>query len=151
IFVENTIIAARQISIPLLETLTAAQILAIAPTEPERLFSANPASLRHEFTVLAKCWHPDRNGASEAAKVMQRVIALHDAARRKHAAGQWCAPDVIRVDASTGNSFVLKVKRRHEFELGAMAIAIDRVAFLVEKEHTALFETGLRRIKGLRY
>ena len=54
----------------LLETLTASQILAIAPTEPERLFSADPASLRQEFAVLAKCWHPDRSGCSEAAKVM---------------------------------------------------------------------------------
>jgi len=135
----------------LLETLTAAQILAIAPTEPGRLFSGDPASLRHEFTVLAKCWHPDRNGSSEAAKVMERLVALYDAARRKHAAGEWCAPDVIRIDTSTGNSLVLKVQRRHEFELGGMAVAIDRVAFLVETEHTTLFETGLRRIKELRY
>jgi hypothetical protein len=136
---------------PLLETLSASQILAIAPTEPERLFSGDPASLRHEFAVLAKCWHPDCNGASEAAKVMERVVILHNAARRKHAIGEWSAPGVIRIDTTTGNSFVLKVKRRHEFELGEMAVAINRVGFLVEKEHTTLFETGLRRIKEIRY
>ena len=136
---------------PLLKTLTASQILAIAPNEPERLFSGDPASLRHEFAVLAKCWHPDCNGTSEAAKVMERVVALHDAARRKHAVGEWSAPGVIRIDTTPGNSFVLKVKRRHEFELGEMAVAINRVAFLVEKEHTTLFETGLRRIKEIRY
>jgi len=136
---------------PLLETLTASQILAIAPTEPERLFSGDPANLRHEFAVLAKCWHPDRNGSSEAAKVMERLVALRDAARRKHAIGEWSAPGVIRFDTTTGNSFVLGVKRRHEFELGEMVVALNRVAFLVEKEHTTLFETGLRRIKQLRY
>jgi hypothetical protein len=32
-----------------------------------------------------------------------------------------------------------------------MAIAVNRVAFLVEKEHAALFETGLHRIKDIRY
>ena len=136
---------------PPLETLTASQILAIAPTEPERLFSADPASLRHEFAVLAKCWHPDRNGASEAAKVLDRLVALHDAAKRKLAAGEWSAPDAIRIDAAYGKSLVLKIKRRHEFELGEMAIAVSRVAFLVEKEHTRLFENGLRRIKDIRY
>jgi len=136
---------------PLLEALTASQILAIAPAEPERLFSGDPASLRREFAVLAKCWHPDCNGSSEAVKVMERVVTLYDAARRKHAAGEWSAPGVIRIDATSGNSFTLQVKRRHEFELGEMAIAIDRVAFLVEKEHTTLFETGLRRITELRY
>src|SRR5262249_28686289 len=136
---------------PLHETLAASQILAIAPTEPERLFSGDPASLRHEFAVLAKSWHPDRNGSSEAAKVLGRVVALHDAAKRKLAAGEWSVPDVIRIDATTGKSFVLKVKRRHEFELGEMAIAVNRIAFLVEKEHTVLFETGLRRIKEIRY
>jgi len=135
----------------LLETLTASQILAIAPTEPERLFSGDPASLRQEFAVLAKCWHPDRNGCSEAAKVMERVVALRDAARRKLAVNEWCAPCVVRIDTPTGDSFVLKVKRRHEFELGEMAVAINRVAFLVEKEHTTLFESGLRRIKEIRY
>src|SRR5262245_34897882 len=134
-----------------LETLTAAQILAIPPTEPERLFSADPASLRREFAVLAKCWHPDRNGCSEAAQVMERLVALREAARRKHAVGEWFAPGVVRIDTSTGNSFVLKVKRRHAFELGEMAVASNRVAFLVEKEHRTLFETGLRRIKELRY
>jgi len=136
---------------PLIETLTASQILAIAPMEPERLFSGDQASLRHEFAVLAKCWHPDRNSSSEAAKVLERVVALHDAAKRKLAAGEWSAPDAIRIDATIGKSFVLKVKRRHEFELGEMAIAVNRVAFLVEKEHTILFETGLRRIKEIRY
>src|SRR5262245_18067120 len=98
-----------------LETLTAAQILAIAPTEPERLFSGDPASLRHEFAVLAKCWHPDRNGSSQAAKVMGRVVALNAAARRKLAVGEWCGPGVIRFDSSPGNAFVLKVERRLEF------------------------------------
>ena len=136
---------------PRLDTLTASQILAIPPTEPERLFSADPASLRREFAVLAKCWHPDANRSGEAAKVMQRVVALRDAARRKDASGEWSAPHVIRIDTTTGNAFVLKVKRRHEFELGEMAVASNRVAFLVEKEHTTLFESGLRRIKEIRY
>ena len=136
---------------PHLETLTASQILAIAPTEPERLFRGDPASLRHEFAVLAKIWHPDCNGSNEAAKVMERVVALHDAARRKLAIGEWSAPGVIRIDTTTGNSFMLKVKRRHEFELGEMAVAINSVAFLVEREHSTLFETGLRRIKEIRY
>ena len=136
---------------PPLETLSAPQILAIAPTEPERLFSADPTTLRHEFAVLAKCWHPDRNGSSEAAEVLRRVVALYDAAKRKLATGNWSAPDAIRIDAITGKSFVVKIKRRHEFELGEMAVAVNRVAFLLEKEHTILFDTGLRRIREIRY
>ena len=136
---------------PPVETLTAAQILAIAPTEPERLFSADPDSLRHEFATLAKIWHPDRNGSSEARDVLRHVVALYDAAKRKFAVGEWYAPGVIRIDTTAGKSFVLKVKRRHEFELGEMAVAVNRVAFLVEKKHVILFERGLRRINEIRY
>lgn len=136
---------------PRLDTLTASQILAIAPGEPERLFSGDPACLRREFAVLAKRWHPDRNGSSEAAGVMERVVALHDAARRKLAAGDWCEPGRIRIDDVAGRSFTVEVKRRHEFELGDMAVAAGRVVFLVEKEHAVLFETGLRRIRDIRY
>jgi hypothetical protein len=84
IIVRHTIIGAGQIYMALPETLTASQILAIGPTEPERLFSGDPASLRHEFAVLAKSWHPDRNGSSEAAKVLERVVALHDAASTRN-------------------------------------------------------------------
>src|SRR5215467_6800060 len=122
----------------LLETLTASHILAIAPTEPERLFSGDPASLRYEFATLAKRWHPDRNGSSDAAK-------------RKLALGTWCPPGVIRIDTTAGKTVVLQVKRRHEFELGEMAIAVNRVAFMLEKEHALLFENGLRRIRDIRY
>jgi hypothetical protein len=136
---------------PPLDALTASQILAIAPGEPERLFSGDPDSLRREFAVLAKCWHPDRNGSGAAAEVLERVVTLYDAARRKLAAGEWSEPGVLRLNTITGRSLVLGVKRRQEFELGEMVIAVDRVAFLVEKEHAILFETGLRRIRDMRY
>jgi hypothetical protein len=135
---------------PALDTLTASQILAIAPAEPERLFSGDPDRLRQEFAVLAKCWHPDRNGAADAREVLQRVVALYDAAQQKLAAGEWSS-DVLRIDTVAGTSFDLKIRRRHAFELGEMAIAEDRVVFLVEKEHAALFRTGLRRINDIRY
>jgi hypothetical protein len=134
-----------------LDTLTASQILAIAPAEPERLFSGDPGGLRREFTTLVKCWHPDRNGAGDAREVMQRVVALYDAARQKLAAGEWSPPGVLRIAPVAGAPLELKIMRRHDFELGEMAVAEDRVVFLVEKEHTALFETGLRRIDSIRY
>jgi hypothetical protein len=136
---------------PALDTITASQILAIAPAEPERLFSGDPGSLRQEFAVLVKCWHPDLNAAGEARDVLQRVVTLYDAARQKLAAGEWSPPGVLRIAPVAGTSFDLKIRRRHAFELGEMAIAEDRVVFLVEKEHAALFRTGLRRINDIRY
>ena len=136
---------------PALDTLTASQILAIAPTEPERLFSGDRVSLRHEFAVLAKHWHPDCNRSNDASRVMARVMALYEAATHKLATNEWCDPGVLRIDTVSGRSFVLKVRQCHDFELGRMAIAVHRVAFLIEKEHTILFETGLRRIAEIRY
>jgi hypothetical protein len=137
--------------VPPLDALTASQILAIAPAEPERLFSGDVASLRREFTVLAKCWHPDHNRSAEAATVLDRVVALYEAARRKLAAGDWAEPGILRIETIGGRSFVLKVKRRHDFELGEMAVAARRVAFKVEKQHAPLFDAGLRRIADIRY
>jgi hypothetical protein len=136
---------------PALDTLTASQILAIAPAEPERLFSGDPGSLRREFAALVKCWHPDRNGAGDAHDVMQRVVALYDAARQKLATGEWCPPGVLRIAPLAGKPFDLKVRQRRPFELGEMAVAEKRIVFLVEKEHAALFEMGLRRIGDVRY
>lgn len=135
-----------------MEPLSAAEILAIPPGAPERLFSGDPAALRRELTALAKAWHPDRNGGStEASAVFARVMELHREARRRLAGGTWSAPEAIRVDALDGRSLLLTAKKRHAFELGEMAIATDQVAFLVEKEHAALFEAGLAAIRAIRY
>jgi hypothetical protein len=108
--------------------------------------------LREEFLALAKRWHPDRgNGSAAAALAFDRVTTLHRLAQRRLAAGTWVPPQTLRIDTGAGGSFLLPFKRRHDFELGAMAIAVDRVAFLVDREHDALFEAGRRRIAGIRY
>jgi hypothetical protein len=134
------------------EILSAADVLAIPPDQPERLFSGDPGAMRGEFIALVKRWHPDRSaGSATAALVFDRVTTLHRAAQCKLAEGRWAAPDSIRIEIAAGGSFLLPVKRRHAFELGEMAIASDRVVFLVDDEHAALFEAGLRRIAGIRY
>jgi hypothetical protein len=142
----------QQVTMSTLEKLTARQILAMPPGEPERLFSGNPDAIRREFVSLVKRWHPDRNaGSVEAAAVFERVVALRQAAECKLAAGAWTPPGTMRIEATTGSSFLLEVKRCRDFELGVMAIAVDRIVFLVDRGQEALFEAGLRRIEGIRY
>lgn len=136
----------------ILEKMSASDILAIPTGEPERLFSGNQASLRWEFVTLAKIWHPDRNaGSAESTEVFERILALHEAAERKLEAGNWSLPNMLRIETVEGRAFLLKVKRRHEFELGECAIAAGRVAYLIEKSHGALFTNGLRRIRDVKY
>jgi hypothetical protein len=134
------------------ETLTAAEMMAIPPGEPGRLFSGNTKTMAAEFRVLAKRWHPDRNGGSaEAAAVFERVVALWEAAERTVAGGVWWRPDAVRLATTDGRSFELKFRRRRAFELGEMAIAMRHVAFLIEARHAAPFEAGLRRIREISY
>jgi len=132
--------------------MTAAQILAIPIGEPERLFSGKAGTLRKEYATLAKIWHPDRNrGAEEARAVFEHIAILHDLASKKLDAGTWTKPGVLRIDTVEGKAFELKIVKRREFELGETAIAMGRVAYLVDKTHAALFENALRRIDGIRY
>lgn len=136
----------------ILEKFTAAEIMAMPAGEPERLFSGRMSSLRSEFVTLAKLWHPDRNkGSAESTGVFERILALHEAAERKLANNSWSPPDTIRIDTIDGRSFVLLVKKRSEFELGESAIAVRRVAYLIEKQHEALMTNGLRQIRDVRY
>lgn len=135
-----------------LENMTAAQILLIPVGEPERLFSGKAGSLRKEYAVLAKIWHPDRNkGAEEAKTVFEHIAALYDVAGKKLDAGTWTKPGILRIDTVEGKSFELKIVKRREFELGETAIAMGRVAYVVEKDHVRLFENGLRQIEGVQY
>jgi hypothetical protein len=83
--------------------------------------------------------------------VFEQILALHEAAERKLGAGAWSHPDTLRIDAVGGRSFLLRVKKRREFELGESAVAVGRVAYLIEKHHETLFTNGLRQIRDVRY
>ena len=135
-----------------IETLTAANILAIPPGEPERLFSPGAGALRAEFTALVKRWHPDRNaGSAEAAQVFTRILTLRSAALAKLSGHASPDPSVLKIETRDGRTFEFKAKRRHPFELGEMVIAERRVAFMVDQAHESLFRAGLRRIETIVY
>ena len=71
------------------ERLTAAQILGIPRSEPERLFAEDAAAARAAFRRLAGRWHPDRCAEPQAAEVFQHLLGLNKAAAARRRSGLW--------------------------------------------------------------
>ena len=70
--------------------LTADQILAIPATEPERLFTGDPAVARWEYRKLVSAWHPDHNRDARAGAVFDRYPQTPRPARNPHRHGHPC-------------------------------------------------------------
>jgi len=137
--------------------LTGWEILAIAPEEPERLFSA-PETAKAEYRILMQRWHPDGALATPTTfdpddappvSVVQNINALWAAAEQKIAAGVWIAPGVARLTAADGRHFRLRYVRRRSFELGEMLIGRTVVGFLIARQHEPLLANARRRIAAL--
>lgn len=70
--------------------IPAAELLAIPPDEPERLFSE--AELREQYQRLVEHWHPDVNPDQQAGAVLAHLSELVRHAQAKAAAGLWAKP-----------------------------------------------------------
>jgi hypothetical protein len=115
------------------ECLTAAQILAIPPDAPARLFGGDAASVTVRFRRLAKIWHPEAGDPARRDRdVFQRIVELRRAADR-----------ALR-DRRQG------ILRRHRFELGEMLIGADRFTVHLRREFADLHDAALAAIRALR-
>jgi hypothetical protein len=129
--------------------LSAAALLAIRPSAPERLFTGDEAVARQEFRALAARWHPDRDPDSGAIGVFQHVNRLYDAAVRKLRGGIWQTPGLLVLRATDGATYRIRYRKERAFELGRLFVGREIVAYVVENDHADLFENALQVIDRL--
>jgi hypothetical protein len=129
--------------------LSAEALLAIQPSEPERLFTGDEDTAKREFRALAARWHPDRCPDSGINGVFQHVNRLYDAAVRKLRGGIWQTPGLLVLRATDGATYKIRYRKERTFELGRLFVGSEIVAYIVEKEHADLFENALQVIDRL--
>ena len=128
---------------------SAAALLAIPPTAPERLFSGDAEQARTEYRALVALWHPDRCAHTEATEVFQHLNRLYAAAVDQLRAGRWQTPGLLRLQANDGTEFRIRYRKEHAFELGRMLIGDSIVAYVIAAEHADLFQNALDAIDRL--
>ena len=133
------------------ERLTAAQILGIPRSEPERLFAEDAAAARAAFRRLAGRWHPDRCAEPQAAEVFQHLLGLNKAAAARRRSGLWHLPGRLEIRTRDGRRYRLRYLRRHTFELGEMYLCRRTLAFVTDAAHGDLFANAEKRIGGFRF
>lgn len=129
--------------------MNAAQILAIADAEPERLFSKD--RLKDERIALLKQWHPDRNKDHQASAVFAHIQKLYDTAVERLAKGHWRTPGLLELQGVGGKRYEIRYLREHALDLGAMYVGRTAVTFLIERRHKDLFDHATARINAISY
>lgn len=129
--------------------LSAEALLAIRPSEPERLFTGDEEIAKQEFRALASRWHPDRCPDAGTTGAFQHVNRLYDAAVRKLRGGIWQTPGLLVLRATDGATYKIRYRKEREFELGRLFVGSEIAAYVVAKEHADLFDNALQVIDRL--
>ena len=129
--------------------LSAETLLAIPPTEPERLFTGDAEQAKREFRALAAIWHPDRRPVAGTTEVFQHLTRLYDAAVRKLRSGLWIMPGQLTIRASDGAVYQLHYRKARDFELGRMFLGDRIVAYVIDPAYSDLVENALQMIDRL--
>lgn len=131
---------------------TAAAILSIPPSRPERLFAGDATQVRQLYRRLARQWHPDRNRSPEATEVFQRIAALYAVAKEQITQGRWhpACGERLLTGHDSRQQRISYVDRR-PFELGELLIGETVAAFLVRPDAADLHAAGVARLGALRF
>jgi hypothetical protein len=128
---------------------TAAGLLAIPASRPEKLFSGDADADRRLYRTLAMEFHPDRHPTY--GEVFKHLAGLKAARDRQMDEGTWCGAGRQALALGGGRRLDLRFLRRYPFELGTLLIGARTITWLFRDEHRALYEQGVRTLKELRY
>lgn len=129
--------------------ITAAALLAIPVSAPERLFSGDEDADRTLYRALAREHHPDRRpGSGEVFKHLGELKAARD---RQIGGGTWGGAGRQSLALASGKRLTIRYLRRRTFELGTVLISPRSVTYLLRTQHQGLYAQGVAAIKGLRY
>lgn len=130
-------------------TWTAAGLLAIPASCPEKLFSGDTEADRRLYRTLAMDFHPDRHPSY--GEVFRHLAALKTERDRQIYEDAWCGAGQQELALGGGRRLRIRFLRRYPFELGTLLISTRCITYLFRGEHRALFEQGVRTLKGLRF
>lgn len=130
--------------------MTAAEILAIPLSAPEKLFTGDADRAREEFRLLAKEWHPDTNPGKDPS-VFGHISALYDLAVEKFRSGSWGARNLLKIVDRGGREFRLSYLRAFAHEAGEAFIGRRVVAWSFPRELDDIVEAGVRMIRDFRF
>lgn len=128
---------------------TAAGLLAIPADRPEKLFSGDDEADRGLYRTLAMEFHPDRHPAY--GEVFKHLAGLRAARDRQICDGTWCGAGRLELALGGGRRLKIRFLRRYPFELGTLLIGARSITWQIRSEHRALYEQGVRTLKGLRF
>jgi hypothetical protein len=132
-------------------TLGAAEILALAPDEPERIFPGDNVGMTRMFRRLARKWHPDRSTDAKANDVMARLGELRETAEKRLASGNWTEPDTLTLKTTDSRTFRFRYLAKAPFELGMMYIGKENIAWCLRPDYADLADNASRLIKSFPY
>ncbi len=126
--------------------ITAATLLAVPLTEPERVFSFD--RIERNYRDLAKQFHPDAGGDADA---FAHLNALHTEAKRRAAAGEWRVPGLLELVGTDGKLRRIHYAVEHDVGVGTAYIGRTLTAYTLRDDYADLANTAALTIAGLKF
>jgi hypothetical protein len=128
--------------------LDSGAILAIAESEPERLFSG-PDAVEAEYKALAKRWHPDMKGGDTT--VFQHIGVLLRIALDKAKNGNWHVPGLLELTGTDGHIYRIRYVKKFDAGMAVGYMGQSIVAYVMPVDVSDLVDEAVKTIKGFRF
>lgn len=129
--------------------MLASEILSIPPDRPELLFERD--DVEGQFKRLMKSWHPDVCRHPDAQAVTSKINQLHALAQSRIDDGSWDGRMVLTLHGTDGKKRRVRYRAHHTFELGDLYYGDKCVAYVVSREHSGLYRSGVSTITTLHF
>lgn len=127
---------------------SAAQILAIPHTRPDRFF--DHGEFKDQHNKLRILWHPDKNTNPRASDVFAHISNLYKTACDHDANKKWEANAVLEFVANN-KSYKFHYLKMHTTDTGKMYIGHKKIAILYDGANQDLFTSGHRQIDSIKF
>lgn len=131
--------------------LTADEILAISPDNPEKIFEPDLNAITKVFRDLSKKWYPDFNPDTKAAEVQQRLLDLRDKAKEKLDNNEWQQTGFYSCKLVSGKTFRVRADISRPFDLGTMHVGPTTITYVFDQTHADFAQTAEKTFKKLTF
>jgi len=117
-------------------------------SSPFSLFSKDLSLINKEYRDLVKEWHPDHNKDLIANDVFSKIGSLYNQAKEMLSKGTWVTPNEVKVIDKNGKSeYVIRYKKKHNFELGDMYISDTILAYKIDDKFAKFYNNFIDNVK----
>ena len=129
--------------------MTGEEILKI--TEPGKIFSGDPKTLKAEFNKLSMKWHPDMT-KKETDHIFSHIRELYKLGEEMLKKGTWVTPGILMLtDKKTKHKYQIRYSKCHNIDIGEMYYSRTTVTFMILPDYKKLYDNAIKVMEKFKF